>query len=387
MKKLIFLFGLFIAFQAVAQEGIRFRHCSWEEAKAMAKKEKKPIFIDFYTQWCGPCLNMAENIFTLGSVGNFYNDHFVCLKIDAETGEGVELAKKYEVASFPTFVFVNPKTEKAIHISGSNQDRETFLFTGASALDPKKTSVYLMEQQKAGNTKPEFLLNYAYYAASRYNRTESEKCAEQLITKPGYSLENPKVWALFVKSIHGRDNKLFKMLCSDIDKYRKIHGTQAVDSKLFKECNYCPDAAELAALPDFEGKTFLTRKNEADRLISAEKYEEAARLIDQMVADPGAFREELCIYFRFMTRSATYKDYPEFWKEKCLEYSRYMAYNMPDRDEAITYFDYLSQLEHYLNTHPEIQQQLPDCLKNKPKYGTQELSMRPAQLKQKPKKK
>ena len=106
-----------------------------------------------------------------------------------------------------------------------------------------------------------------------------------------------------------------------------------------------------------------------------------------MVADPGAFREELCIYFRFMTRSATYKDYPEFWKEKCLEYSRYMAYNMPDRDEAITYFDYLSQLEHYLNTHPEIQQQLPDCLKNKPKYGAQELSMRPAQLKQKTKKK
>ena len=77
----------------------------------------------------------------------------------------------------------------------------------------------------------------------------------------------------------------------------------------------------------------------------------------------------------------------KFWKEKCLEYSRYMAYNMPDRDEAITYFDYLSQLEHYLNTHPEIQQQLPDCLKNKPKYGAQELSMRPAQLKQKPKKK
>ena len=378
MKKLIFLFSLFIAFQAVAQEGIRFRHCSWEEAKAMAKKEKKPIFIDFYTQWCGPCLNMAENIFTLGSVGNFYNDHFVCLKIDAETGEGVELAKKYEVASFPTFVFVNPKTEKAIHISGSNQDRETFLFTGASALDPKKTSVYLMEQQKAGNTKPEFLLDYAYYAASRYNRTESEKCAEQLITKP-------KVWALFVKSIHGRDNKLFKMLCSDIDKYRKIHGTQAVDSKLFKECNYCPDAAELAAIPDFEGKTFLTRKNEADRLISAEKYEEAARLIDQMVADPGAFREELCIYFRFMTRSATYKDYPEFWKEKCLEYSRYMAYNMSNRDDATTHFDYANQLEHFIRTNPEIQKHLPEFLQNQPKYGVKEYSMRPEKLKAKPK--
>ncbi|MFR3329781.1 MAG: thioredoxin family protein [Odoribacter splanchnicus] len=385
MKKLIFLFSLFIAFQAVAQEGIRFRHCSWEEAKAMAKKEKKPIFIDFYTQWCGPCLNMAENIFTLGSVGNFYNDHFVCLKIDAETGEGVELAKKYEVASFPTFVFVNPKTEKAIHISGSNQDRETFLFTGASALDPKKTSIYLTEQKKIGNNKPEFLLDYAYYAASRYNRTESEKCAEQLITKPGYSLENPKVWALFVKSIHGRENKLFKTLCSNIDKYRKIHGAQAVDSKLFKECNYCPDAAELAALPDFEGKEFLTRKNEADRLINAEKYEEAARIIDQMMANPGAFREELCMYFRFMTRSATYKDYPEFWKEKCLEYSRYMAYNMPNRDEATTHFDYANQLEHFIRTNPEIQKHLPEFLQNQPTYGVKEYSMRPEKLKAKPK--
>lgn len=113
MKKLIFLFGLFIAFQAVAQEGIRFRHCSWEEAKAMAKKEKKPIFIDFYTQWCGPCLNMAENIFTLGSVGNFYNDHFVCLKIDAETGEGVELAKKIRSRFLPHLCFCKSQNRKS----------------------------------------------------------------------------------------------------------------------------------------------------------------------------------------------------------------------------------------------------------------------------------
>ena len=88
MKKLIFLFSLFIAFQAVAQEGIRFRHCSWEEAKAMAKKEKKPIFIDFYTQWCGPCLNMAQTVFSLPTVGYYYNQTFINLKIDAEEGEG-----------------------------------------------------------------------------------------------------------------------------------------------------------------------------------------------------------------------------------------------------------------------------------------------------------
>ena len=141
----------------------------------------------------------------------------------------------------------------------------------------------------------------------------------------------------------------------------------------------------MAALPDFEGKEFLTRKNEADRLINAEKYEEAARIIDQMMANPGAFREELCMYFRFMTRSATYKDYPEFWKEKCLEYSRYMAYNMPNRDEATTHFDYANQLEHFIRTNPEIQKHLPEFLQNQPKYGVKDYSMRPEKLKAKPK--
>lgn len=387
MKKIILFFSLFIALQSVAQEGIQFEHCSWAEAKAKAQKEKKLIFIDFYTQWCGPCLNMAQTIFTLGSVGNFYNDHFICLKIDAEAGEGVELARKYRVASFPTFVFADPKTEEALHLSGSNQDRETFLYTGQSALDLQKRSGYLQEQRKAGNTQPEFLFNYARYSASRYDRKTSQECAEQLIQMPGYSLENPEMWNFFIKSIHGRDNKLFQAVCSDIEKYRKLYGVQAVDSKLFQEANYCPDAAELAALPDFNGKTFLIQKNDADRLIQSEKYEEAARIIDQMLANPGDFQQELCMYFRFMCRQSVYKDFPPFWQDKCLEYSRYMAYNMPDRDEAITYFDYLSQLEHYLNTHPEIQQQLPDCLKNTPKYGAQELSMRPAQLKQKPKRK
>lgn len=387
MKRILLLFSLFVALQATAQEGIQFQHVSWAEAKAKAAKEKKMIFIDFYTQWCGPCLNMAQTVFTLGSVGNFYNEHFVCLKIDAEVGEGVDLAKKYGVASFPTYAFVNPKTEEAVHISGSSQDRETFLYTGASALDPKKRSGYLQEQRKAGNQTPEFLLDYARYAASRYNREESISCAEQLTTVPGYGLENPQVWAFFVKSISGRDNSLFKTLCSNIDKYRELYGPQAVDAKLFRECNYCPDATELAALPDFNGKEFLIRKNNTDRLVKAEKYEEAARIIDSLMANPGSFRGELCQYFRFMTRSVLYNEYPKFWREKCLEYARYMAYNMPDRDDAILHFDYASQLEHFIRTTPELQQFLPDCLKNQPTYGAKEYSLRPDELKPKPKRK
>lgn len=387
MKKIIFFLSLFVAVQAVAQEGIQFNHCSWNEAKAKAKKEKKLIFIDFYTQWCGPCLNMAQNTFVLGSVGNFYNEHFVNLKIDAENGEGIMLAKKYQIQSYPTFVFIDPKTEEAVHVSGSTQDRETFLFTGASALEPKKRSGYLAEQKQAGNVKPEFLLDYAHYAASRYNREESTACLEKLVEMPGYSLENPQVWMLFDKFVSGRGNKLFKVLSADTQKYAAVYGQKAVDAKLFKEYNYCPDSAEMAAAPEFNGRAFLVAKNQADRLIRDEKFEAAAVVIDGMLENPGDFKGELCNYFRFMTRGAIREEYPRFWRDKCLEYSQYMAYNAPERDDAITHFDYAGYLEHYLRSIPEIQQYLPKSLTKGPESGAKEYSLRPAALKQKPRKK
>lgn len=370
-----------------AQEGIQFEHSNWQEAKAKAIKEKKLIFIDFYTQWCGPCLNMAENIFTLGSVGNFYNTNFLNLKIDAETEEGAMLAKKYHVASYPTFVFVDPKTEDAIHVSGSNQDKEAFMFTGQSALDPEKTSVYLTAQKKAGNEKPEFLLNYANYQASRYNRDEARLCTEKLLTLPGYSLENPQVWALFDKYISGRDNGIFKELSNNTSKYVATHGQAAVDKKFFKELSYCPDLKEFEKVPEFHGKQFLIQKNKAEQFIKAEEFEKAAAIIDQMMENPGEFKEELCMYFRFMSRGALYNEYPKFWQDKCLSYAQYTAYNMPNRDEAITHFDYANHLEKYLKSIPEIQQYLPEFLSKEPKSGAKEYSMRPAVLKQKPTKK
>ena len=58
MKKIIlFLSVSLFALSLVAQTN--FRDITYKEALAAAKAEKKLVFIDFYTSWCGPCKMMS----------------------------------------------------------------------------------------------------------------------------------------------------------------------------------------------------------------------------------------------------------------------------------------------------------------------------------------
>ena len=67
---------------ASAQKGIEFQHKSFDEVCEMAAKQNKLVFVDVYTQWCGPCLAMVEEVFSLASVGDEMNKHFISVKID-----------------------------------------------------------------------------------------------------------------------------------------------------------------------------------------------------------------------------------------------------------------------------------------------------------------
>ena len=111
MKKQFFLsFILLNVFIANAQKksGIDFRtDKKWSEILDLAKTENKLIFVDVYTDWCGPCKEMDKEVFPLKAVGDKYNTSFINYKIDAEKGEGKLLRKRYNVQVYPNYLFVN----------------------------------------------------------------------------------------------------------------------------------------------------------------------------------------------------------------------------------------------------------------------------------------
>lgn len=97
--------------QLTSYQGIEFETGTVNEALEKAKQEGKALFVDCYTTWCAPCQMMSKRVFPQKSVGDFMNPSFVSIKIDMEKGEGVELAKRWRIDSYPTYLVLDAQGE------------------------------------------------------------------------------------------------------------------------------------------------------------------------------------------------------------------------------------------------------------------------------------
>jgi len=160
MKKLAILSSIVLSAVAFAQ-GIKFEETPFKNLLEKAKKENKLVFLDAYTTWCGPCKLMAKNIFPQQEVGEYFNASFVNAKIDMEKGEGLEIAKKYGVKSYPTYLFINGDGEEVHRSLGYTPEAKDFIVIAKDANDPNKRLSTLKQKFEKGDTNPELLKNLA----------------------------------------------------------------------------------------------------------------------------------------------------------------------------------------------------------------------------------
>jgi len=162
MKRTLLLFTAILCPVLGFSQGINFEKGTWKEVLEKAKQTNKPIFVDVYTTWCGPCKMMSKDIFPQEVVGTFFNDKLISYQIDAEKGEGVDLAKLYTVTAFPTYLFINPKGEFFYKFMGS-MSAEAFIEKTKVALseysEPKTIADWDKEYLDKKND-PAFLLEY-----------------------------------------------------------------------------------------------------------------------------------------------------------------------------------------------------------------------------------
>jgi thioredoxin-related protein len=102
-----------------ADDGVRFTTITtWQQALDRAKAEGKPIFLDAYTDWCGWCKVMDRETFSDSAVAAIMNASFVNVKMEMETGEGIDVAMKYRISGFPTFMVFSPDGVPTYKVTG-----------------------------------------------------------------------------------------------------------------------------------------------------------------------------------------------------------------------------------------------------------------------------
>lgn len=89
-----------------------------DEALAQAKKERRPLIIDFFGIWCPPCNMLDETVFSRPEFVHAA-EPFVKVKLDADRETSWALKEKYKVGGYPTIVFATPGGDEIDRIVGS----------------------------------------------------------------------------------------------------------------------------------------------------------------------------------------------------------------------------------------------------------------------------
>ncbi len=90
---------------AVSKSQVNWR-ASFPVALAEAKRTGKPIFVDFYTTWCGPCKYLDAVTY---KDPKFVKEskNWIMVKVDAEKNSAnVKLAQKYKIDGYPSMLFL-----------------------------------------------------------------------------------------------------------------------------------------------------------------------------------------------------------------------------------------------------------------------------------------
>lgn len=220
-------------FSFAQNSSIQFERTSFDKLLKKAAKEKKLIFIDAYTEWCAPCKRMEKEVFILPEVAEFYNATFINAKFDMEKGEGIELAKRYEVGVFPTYLFINEKGE-LVHREVGYKAKEEFLAAAQRVNNPEATTSFLMDQYKNGERSIPFLLQMVQSFKSSNRRLVDSITKNIADTISDKTLLSPLGWTTIQQLVHNEQDRFGVALLLNHHYYKGLVGVEEYESLVNK---------------------------------------------------------------------------------------------------------------------------------------------------------
>ena len=229
---MIFLLCLLAWGASSAQDGVNFRDITLEEALRQAKAENKLVFMDCYTSWCGPCKNMTEKVFPQKAAGDYFNPRFVCVKYDMEKGAGKELAKRYEIHAYPTFLMLRPDGTLQHRLVGGD-GLEAFIARVEKGFDEQNNLSALHHRYGQGGLGKQELFRYweALEEAGE-NARAAQVYAELLAQLTDGEKTQAAYWSLYETRGCTIGSPMHDFLLAHLDALRANNGREKVDRYL-----------------------------------------------------------------------------------------------------------------------------------------------------------
>jgi hypothetical protein len=173
---------------------------------------------------------MAKSIFTNDTVADFYNTNFINAKIDMEKGEGLEIAKQYNVACYPNLLFIDGNGNLVHRVAGS-MPASMFVELGKTAKDDSKNFSYYVKNYEAKKTDAQFVAAYVNALSGTCLEPEKE-LAQYFSLQSEKDLWNDANWEMIKNYTSDLDSREFKFIIDNKEKLIALHGESEVNGKM-----------------------------------------------------------------------------------------------------------------------------------------------------------